>query len=312
MPFVRSAGGWRTLRPMGCGPSDYLQPLAEPERVSEVCSELVEFLGSQSDVDLVDWHQLRSTHPFAQVWADRGRTAETVGMSSFPQATCLVLDLPDSFDVYRKQLSKSLRYDVGRLDRHPDRFVVRQARGDEIGPALGVFFDTHAKRWRQRGLPGAFVGRRTRRFHVEWAAAADRQDLLRLSVLEIDGEAVGAVYAMRTGATTFFYQSGFDPRHRSVSPGSLLVAAAIRRAVDDGCRAFDFLRGDEPYKRRWGPQRAVANLRILAPTSGTLGRLGRSVNEFGFAIERRIRSRLEGRSLWEPSLRARSGDRSRR
>ncbi|MFQ3588450.1 MAG: GNAT family N-acetyltransferase, partial [Fimbriimonadaceae bacterium] len=202
--------------------------------------------------------------------------------------------------------------DIGRLDRHPDRYVVRQAVGDEVGPALEVFFDTHARRWRRRGLPGAFVGRRMRRFHEEWAAAADKRGLLRLSVLEVDGEPVGAVYAMRTQSTTFFYQSGFDPRHRSVSPGSLLVAAAIRRAVEDGCRSFDFLRGDEPYKRRWGPQHSIPNLRILAPTGGTLGRLGRSVNKFGFAVEKRIRSRLEGRSLWRASSRARSDDRSRR
>lgn len=312
MPFIRCSGGWRTLRPMGCGPSDYLHPLAEPQRASSVYAELAEFVRSVRDIDLVDWHQLRASHPFAQAWLGGEDPVEDTGPTSFRQAECLVLDLPETFDAYRKRLSKSLRYDVGRLDRHPDRLVVRVARGDEIGRALDVFFETHARRWHRRGLPGAFVGRRMRRFHREWAVAADRNDHMRLNILEIDGEAVGAVYAMRVGATTFFYQSGFDPRHRSVSPGSLLVAAAIRRAIEDGCTAFDFLRGDEAYKRRWGPQHMIPNLRILAPTSGTLGRLGKSVNEFGHAIERRIRSRLEGHSLWRTPSRARSDDRSRR
>ena len=31
-----------------------------------------------------------------------------------------------------------------------------------------------------------------------------------------------------------------------------MVAAYIQQAIGDGCRRFDFLRGDEPYKYEWG------------------------------------------------------------
>ena len=34
--------------------------------------------------------------------------------------------------------------------------------------------------------------------------------------------------------------------------GSMLVLHALERAADEGTRAFDFLRGSEPYKYRFG------------------------------------------------------------
>jgi hypothetical protein len=56
-------------------------------------------------------------------------------------------------------------------------------------------------------------------------------------------------------------------------PGKLINAAIMRQAITSGYRAFDFLRGDERYKARFGgqarptveyriaPHRPVARLR---------------------------------------------------
>ena len=56
-------------------------------------------------------------------------------------------------------------------------------------------------------------------------------------------------------------------------PGKLINLAILRQAIEHGYRAFDFLRGDEPYKARFGaqprpsvefrvvPRRTVAQLR---------------------------------------------------
>src|SRR5205807_436927 len=50
----------------------------------------------------------------------------------------------------------------------------------------------------------------------------------------------------------YYYLGGFDPELARRSVGTLLTARAIETAVADGCREFDFLRGREPYKYRWG------------------------------------------------------------
>ena len=64
-----------------------------------------------------------------------------------------------------------------------------------------------------------------------------------------------------------------DPAAMEHQPGKLINAAILRQAIAGGYRAFDFLRGDEPYKARFGakprpsvrfrvaPHRPVAKLR---------------------------------------------------
>jgi CelD/BcsL family acetyltransferase involved in cellulose biosynthesis len=44
---------------------------------------------------------------------------------------------------------------------------------------------------------------------------------------------------------------GRDPRRDAESLGSVLMSLMIRRAIERGYKRFDFLRGEESYKRRW-------------------------------------------------------------
>ena len=236
MPLVRTAGPWRTVRSMGGGPSDYLHPLATAGREAEVAEALVAHLSALEGVDLVDLHQVREDRALARALPASG---------PMPQARCLVLDLPDTYEAFVGSLSKSLRYDVRRMDK--PAFAaggarIRTLEPDEVGAGLDAFFETHRLRWRKRGLPGAFVGGRIQAFHRDWAALAAPRGWIWLSVLEVDGAVVGTLYAMRLAQTCSFYQAGFDPAHQSISPGTLLVAHTVRRAIAEGVRTFDFLR----------------------------------------------------------------------
>jgi len=47
------------------------------------------------------------------------------------------------------------------------------------------------------------------------------------------------------------YRSDCASFGADLSPGSLLIASAIRSAHERGVKTFDFLRGDEPYKKLW-------------------------------------------------------------
>ena len=47
---------------------------------------------------------------------------------------------------------------------------------------------------------------------------------------------------------TYVYQAGIDPQRLADEPGHLITAATVKRAIEQGGRAVDFLRGDEPYK----------------------------------------------------------------
>jgi CelD/BcsL family acetyltransferase involved in cellulose biosynthesis len=48
------------------------------------------------------------------------------------------------------------------------------------------------------------------------------------------------------------YNSGFDYQFSSYSPGWVLLGHLIQHAIQTGSRYFDFMRGDEDYKYRFG------------------------------------------------------------
>lgn len=285
-PLYISNGPWRALRAIGTGQSDYLHPLTRNGYADKVRDAVIDHVKLESDADLLDLHQLR----------------EDIVVFPEPteQAVCLTLDLPDSYDDYLKTLSKSLRFDCRRLDKKPfttGGADLRIIDAEEARWALGVFFDLHGRRWRKRGLPGAFATKQLKDFHKDATQALARDGHLKMGVLSVDGQPAGVIYAMQVGRTRFFYQCGFDPEQKALSPGTLLVAHSIRNAIEEGCTQFDFLRGDEPYKRRWKPQHAHRNMRYILPLNTGLGAIGKAYNYAGSRVEAKIRAKLEGRGL---------------
>jgi CelD/BcsL family acetyltransferase involved in cellulose biosynthesis len=76
--------------------------------------------------------------------------------------------------------------------------------------------------------------------------------LARLFTLSIEGRVVGAYYGLQHGGRAYAYLGGFDPDYAFESPGTMLIGHAIAGAAASGATAFDFLRGQEPYKYEWG------------------------------------------------------------
>jgi CelD/BcsL family acetyltransferase involved in cellulose biosynthesis len=159
-----------------------------------------------------------------------------------------------------------------------------------------IFFELHKARWISRGLPGAFFGK-AERFQREWMHKAAQDQKLWMSVMFAEGKPVGCVYAMRHEKTCYFYQAGMDPSATNLSPGTILVSQTISRAIDEGCTEFDFMRGDEPYKRRWNPTRERTNYRILMPPTNVITGAGYQWNKAAWRVESKIRDRVEGKSL---------------
>jgi len=291
IPLYRSRGPWQSLRFIGTGNSDYLLPIIRPgyEAVTQACLDELVATGRG---DLLDLHQVPDHHPLAAGFPTAERT---------DQSRCLRLSLPPRFDDYVPRLSKSLRYEVRRRDKglyKEGRATLDVARTeDEARTAWNTFLDLHSRRWRRRGLPGAFALPAVRRLHEAWIPLAHQAGEVVWITLRHDQRPVGVWYGMRTPRTWYFFQSGFDPAAAALSPGTVLVAEAIRLAIEDGATGFDFLRGDEPYKRRWAPDTEGTNVRMMIQMSGMMSGPGATFNRAGHRIETALRQRFEGRSL---------------
>jgi len=124
--------------------------------------------------------------------------------------------------------------------------------------------DLHQRRRTSLGDRGCFASARFSAFHHDAALPLLRSGQLRLQWLELDGKPVAAEYHLRGPHVVYAYQSGIDPNALEEEPGVLITLACIKRAIDEGVKFFDFLRGDEPYKAHWRAEPlAMEDIRIV-------------------------------------------------
>jgi CelD/BcsL family acetyltransferase involved in cellulose biosynthesis len=158
-------------------------------------------------------------------------------------------------------LPPGFAYRLGRQRRHAERRGgVRLRLAATVDEALGLFDALsafHAARWQARGEPGVLADPDVQRFHRLVIPAMQGSGLLRLYALELAGALAAVVYGFSVGGRLSFYLCGFDAAHESASPGALTVAGAIERELQACVRVFDFLRGREAYKYRFGARDAA-------------------------------------------------------
>ena len=165
--------------------------------------------------------------------------------------------------------------------------------GDRLEEGWGHLVRLHAQRWREEGGDGAFWDPRLDRLHRRFAAELAQRGQLWLTTLDIDGTPGAAWYGFTSQDTVYFYQCGRDPRWERESVGQMIIGAMIRRGMERGYRRFDFLRGEDPYKRQWTTtQRTTEEITIFR--RGFRGRVLRALDTVG-ALHARLRRTARAR-----------------
>ena len=73
-----------------------------------------------------------------------------------------------------------------------------------------------------------------------------------MDVVENETAVIAAALNFTHGQTIYYYMGGFDVGDNKLSPGNALFAEVIQRGMQNGYTTYDFLRGKEPYKYKWG------------------------------------------------------------
>jgi CelD/BcsL family acetyltransferase involved in cellulose biosynthesis len=147
----------------------------------------------------------------------------------------------------RAQLRRSLRaYAVlGKLA------IRRAADTAEAHRFLDALASLHQATWQHRGRVGAFANPRFARFHhalIDRALPHGEIELWRVAAGPVE---VGYLYNFQHRGRVLAYQSGFDyavADHRA-KPGLTCHHLAIERAVAEQRACYDFMAGDDRYKR---------------------------------------------------------------
>jgi CelD/BcsL family acetyltransferase involved in cellulose biosynthesis len=282
----RSAMHGRVLRPLGSGEvcSEYLGILCDPGREEAVLDSLADYLVKNAagkepgavrwdllDLDTVDPED-RETPALIERLAGSGCL-----IHKRPAMSCWRLELPTSWESYIAAASRNLRRHVRRLERDllsTDRVALHAAtRLAQLPEAMDILVDLHQRRRKALGDAGCFASPRFLAFYRDVVPEMLCHGQVQFYWLELDGQPVAAEFQLVGNGVLYQYQSGVDPAAMTHQPGKLIYVAILRRAIAEGYRAFDFLRGDEPYKAHFGararpmhafriaPRRPVARLR---------------------------------------------------
>lgn len=234
--------GVRVLRFLGHGPGDQLGPICAPsDRIAAARALRRVLSNSPQRWDVFLGHQL----PGGQAW-DALAGARLIRHEASPVVHLRGARWDDFLGSLGSRLRQEIRYDARRLAREHDVRYRLADDADRLPADIGALFALHAAQWGERSGFSSWEP-----FHRELAAKALARGWLRLWLLEVDGRVVAAKYNFRYAGDEFSYQSARDLSWRRVSLGLVLLAHAMRTAMEEGVRSYRLLRGAEAYKYRF-------------------------------------------------------------
>lgn len=254
--------------------SDYLDLIIEVGQEDAVYDALLDYLHAEAPAwDLVDLCNLPQ-HSLTSVGL-RER-AEARGYQTIVEVedVCPIIDLPATWDDYLLCLDKKQRHELRRKLRRADteadtRFIVIGTEHD-LRAEMHRFIDLHQKSTPEKDN---FMDPQMQGFFFDVAGVLQAKGWLQLAFVEIDGQKAAALLNFDYGNSILVYNSGYDPAQFShLSPGIVVTARCIEHAIALGRSKFDFLRGNEVYKYRFGAQDTeVRRLVIAQPGIGLQG-----------------------------------------
>jgi CelD/BcsL family acetyltransferase involved in cellulose biosynthesis len=245
----------RELSFVGCvDVSDYLDLLVDKDHVEPVHQTLLDCL---SDSHLawdklylcsLPYNSITHTH-FAEAARAHGWRA-TVSQ----QDVCPVITLPGSWDDYLAGIDKKQRHEIRRKMRKIESEaqtrwdVVHSVEG--LDEAMDAFIELHQKSTRDKE---GFWNDNMIQFFKALAIELAQAGWLRLYFIEVNYTKAASMLCFDYDNEFLLYNSGFDPEQfAQLSPGNVLTAYTIQDAIHLGRARYDFLRGDEVYKFRFG------------------------------------------------------------
>lgn len=246
--YIHADAGTRQVTLIGNGITDRLDMLVAPDHPAAEAMILKHLEACADGWTRCDFRDLPVTSALA-AW--NGGTARASRLD--PEAPCPVLSLsaasPDLTGTVPAKMLANLR-NRRRCAEARGPVAVRMADARSLNAMLDLLLRLHALRWGAQGQTGVLAGLEA--FHRDVATRFLGRGWLRLFTLCIGARAAAVTYGFQVRDQAYFYIGGLDPDLTALSPGSLVIQHAIGQAVRDGASSFDFLRGAEPYKYKWG------------------------------------------------------------
>ncbi len=243
--------------------TDYMGPVALPDRQGEFAKELWSALLTRDDWANADLWGLPEDRPWLGLLQDsaaaQGLSVET---ADDHDGVAPYLPLSATWDAYLGGLPSKLRHEIRRkakrLEAETGPYRILTATDATLIEFLDRFVELHRM---SEGPKGVFMVPGMEIFFRRLGEAFCKNGVFRLTFIEVGGVKAAGTIGFSWDGTFYLYNSAFDRELQQLAPGMVLVGESIRMAIEEGCAAFDLLKGDYPYKYRFGAHpRAVRRL----------------------------------------------------
>jgi CelD/BcsL family acetyltransferase involved in cellulose biosynthesis len=246
--------------------SDYLDLIVRPADLPRFVTGLLDFLASASVPGWrgLDFYNLPEASPtLAALEAESANRGWDFTREVYQPAP--YISLPADFDAYLAGIDKKQRHEIRRKMRRAAEYEVpvrwyrvedESALASEMEAFFALMIQDPAKE--------KFLSEPMRRQLLATARTALRGGWLWLAFLEVGGKKAAGAFNFDYGNRLWGYNSGVDRAFIELSPGWVLLAHMIQWACEHGRAEFDFMRGNEEYKYRFGArERKVMRVRVV-------------------------------------------------
>ena len=219
-----------------------------------------------------------------------GRRHTLVRLSPCPTARLL-----GSIEEFYLSLSKNFRSQIRRQRRkvlQAENTAFRRYESHNTEAFVEALIRLNRARLAAKGEASSLEDERFCQFMYDATDYMAQTGRAWLDAVESDGRIIGAALNFIHGRTVSYYMGGFESGDSGLSPTNALFATVIERAIQEDFEKYDFLRGSEPYKYRWGATDVVDVSINVYPDSLLTGRIPWLVDSMRIAA-RKLRRRLE-------------------
>jgi CelD/BcsL family acetyltransferase involved in cellulose biosynthesis len=252
--FLADYDGQRALLLIGSIEiSDYLDLIVRAEDHARFLAGLLDFLASSKAGawSALDWYNLPDSSPtLTALKAEAGKRGWTHHEEIYRPTPRIPLN--GSFDEYLSGIDKKQRHEIRRKMRRAVesgrvRFHLIDSAAN-IESEIDDFFNLMV----QDPNKEQFLHPEMRQQMTMTIRNAFERGYLWLAFLEVDGAKAAASLNFDYKNKLWGYNSGVGREHMELSPGWVLLGQVIQWCCENGRYEFDFMRGDEDYKYRFG------------------------------------------------------------
>ena len=232
--------------------SDYMDVITLPEFENESCEAILEFI----DANCRCLYAFADVLPDSNIYKFFNDTKPGIFRKGyiFEKEICPRIILPETFEIYFRELSSNTRYNFKRrLKQLSSDFseptLINDIKSDT--EELDKLFELHRKRWSINSKKkSTFNNLYRKEFNNILVSLCLHKKNIIFSKLIINGNIESILYIFRYKNHNYFYQNGWNPDFSKYSIGLLHLIMFIEYAIQNDAKTFDLLRGNEDYKSK--------------------------------------------------------------